>query len=61
MQVLMRVSGYWMSDKPLIQQSLASELSELLLLIEHLDAALAFLEGFWIAMVREWTGIDRFR
>lgn len=56
-----------MSDKPLIQQSLASDLSEFLLRInpasgvDQFDAALAFLEGFWTAMVREWTGIDRLR
>ncbi len=57
-----------MSDKPLIQQSLASDLSEFLLRInpassgvDRFDAALAFLEGFWTAMVREWTGIDRLR
>lgn len=61
------MAGYWMSDKPLIQQTLASDLSELLLLVdppetsERLEAALAFLEGFWTAMVREWTGIDRLR
>jgi len=57
-----------MSDKPLIQQSLASDLSEFLLRInpassgvDQFDAALTFLEGFWTAMVREWTGIDRLR
>lgn len=63
-----------MSDKPLIQQALASELSDLLLKINprvqgdketraaaRLDAALAFLEGFWVALVREWGGIDRLR
>ncbi len=57
-----------MSDKSLIQQALASDLSELLFLIDpgsssgdRLDAALAFLEGFWKAIVREWTGIDRLR
>ena len=58
-----------MSDKPLIQQSLAFDLSELLLLIhptsvsdtDQVDAAISYLEGFWRAMVREWTGIDRYR
>lgn len=57
-----------MSDKPLVQQALAQDLANLLLLINpaegeaaRLDAALAFLEGFWTAMVREWTGIDRLR
>lgn len=60
-----------MSDKPLVQQALASELADLLLRINprtsgdraaaRLDAALAFLEGFWLALVREWNGIDRLR
>jgi ribosomal RNA-processing protein 1 len=62
-----------MSDKPLIQQSLASDLAELLLLInpstpssqnyeqERLNAAIGFLRGFWEAIVREWNGVDRLR
>ena len=64
-----------MSDKPLVQQALATDLAELLLRIspprdgmsegdfeaQRLDAALAFLRGFWEAMVREWAGIDRLR
>ncbi|TXT04365.1 hypothetical protein VHUM_04132 [Vanrija humicola] len=65
---------FWMSDKPLVQQGLASELSNLLLEITpavkgskkdkeaaQLEAAIAFLEGFWTALVREWNGIDRLR
>lgn len=57
-----------MSDKPLVQQRLAQDLADLLLLINpaggpaaRLDAALAFLDGFWTALVREWGGIDRLR
>jgi ribosomal RNA-processing protein 1 len=64
-----------MSDKPLIQQSLARDLAELVLQIntglegmtqqekdlERFEAALGFLDGFWRAMVREWTGVDRYR
>lgn len=50
-----------MSDKPLVQQGLAAELAELLLTITSTDAALAFLRGFWEALVREWNGIDRLR
>lgn len=52
---------FWMSDKPLVQQALASELAELLLLIERTELALAFLRGFWETTVREWNGIDRLR
>lgn len=94
-----------MSDKPLVQQALAQELSDLLLLmptssekaasmgesdvnassisatkagkaraVEGFEgdtqgirlsarsrASLAFLEGFWDSIVREWNGIDRLR
>ncbi|KJA25902.1 hypothetical protein HYPSUDRAFT_134377 [Hypholoma sublateritium FD-334 SS-4] len=52
---------FWMSDKPLVQQGLASELAELLLTITSTSTSLAFLRGFWQATVREWNGIDRLR
>ncbi|KAI0049251.1 ribosomal RNA processing protein [Auriscalpium vulgare] len=50
-----------MSDKPLVQQGLASELAELLLTIKPSTSSLAFLRGFWQTTVREWNGIDRLR
>jgi ribosomal RNA-processing protein 1 len=50
-----------MSDKPLVQQALASELAELVLTISTASLALEFLKGFWEAIVREWNGIDRLR
>lgn len=59
-----------MSDKPLVQQALASELSSLVLLVdpkgvdtirERTLVALEFVGGFWEATVREWSGIDRLR
>ncbi|WWD20320.1 hypothetical protein CI109_104796 [Kwoniella shandongensis] len=60
---------FWMSDKPLVQQALAADLAELLLQIkprsdsskDRFEASLAFLEGFWDAIVREWAGLDRLR
>lgn len=55
------VSGFWMSDKPLVQQALADELAELVLTITTTTASLSFLRGFWETTVREWNGIDRFR
>jgi ribosomal RNA-processing protein 1 len=73
---LMERLGFWMSDKPLIQQGLATDMSELLLQInpsgsekkdgeegemERFNAALGFLDGFWRAIVREWAGVDRYR
>ncbi|RSH93336.1 hypothetical protein EHS25_007690 [Saitozyma podzolica] len=58
---------FWMSDKPLVQQALATDLAELLLQIhpsvevehdkERFKAAVAFLDGFWRAIVRE---MDKF-
>lgn len=53
--------GFWMSDKPLVQQALASELAELILTISSTTASLAFIRGFWQMTVREWNGIDRLR
>ena len=50
-----------MSDKPLVQQALASELAELILTISSTTASLAFIRGFWEMTVREWNGIDRVR
>ncbi|KAG8933482.1 hypothetical protein FRC02_011771 [Tulasnella sp. 418] len=52
---------FWHSDKPLVQQELATELANMLLLIPTPEAALDFLRGFWEMMVREWTGIDHLR
>ncbi|KAF8641226.1 hypothetical protein AX17_000860 [Amanita inopinata Kibby_2008] len=52
---------FWMSDKPLVQQALASELAELLLTITTTSASITFLRGFWESTVREWNGIDRLR
>ncbi|KAG6910530.1 hypothetical protein DXG01_009949 [Tephrocybe rancida] len=53
--------GFWMSDKPLVQQALATELADLVLNITQTSSALAFLRGFWEMIVREWNGIDRLR
>lgn len=50
-----------MSDKPLVQQDLATELAEILLKIPDPSSALLFLKGFWQTIVREWLGIDRLR
>ena len=50
-----------MSDKPLVQQALASDIAEIVLSIPKTTSALAFLRGFWESIVREWAGIDRLR
>jgi len=52
---------YWMSDKPLVQQGLSSELAELVLTISTTPSSLSFLRASWEATVREWNGIDRLR
>jgi Nucleolar protein,Nop52 len=54
-------TGFWMSDKPLVQQALATELADLVLTITTTSSSLAFLRGFWETTVREWNGIDRLR
>jgi len=50
-----------MSDKPPVQQALASELADILLKIPDPSSSLLFLKGFWQTIVREWHGIDRLR
>ena len=50
-----------MSDKPLVQQALATEIAEILLTIPKASSSLAFLRGFWESLVREWSGIDYLR
>ena len=53
--------GFWMSDKALVQQALASELANILLSINNSTVPLEFLGGFWRTIVREFEGIDRLR
>ena len=50
-----------MSDKPLVQQALATEIAEIILEITDVSVSLAFLRGFWESTVREWNSIDRLR
>ena len=50
-----------MSDKPLVQQALATELADLVLAIAASEEALRFLRSFWETTVREWSGLDRLR
>ncbi len=50
-----------MSDKPLVQQALATDIAEILLAIPNTKSSLGFLRGFWEAISREWSGIDRLR
>ncbi|KAI5474876.1 hypothetical protein MNV49_002320 [Pseudohyphozyma bogoriensis] len=65
---------FWMSDKPLVQQALANSLALLTLdvrpkksagrpqgRVARVRSALCYLRGFWDAVVREWSGLDRLR
>ena len=52
--------GYWMSDKPLVQQELANALTGILLDVDD-KVALMYLDAFWETIVSEWHGIDRIR
>ncbi|KAL8278830.1 hypothetical protein RQP46_008701 [Phenoliferia psychrophenolica] len=65
---------FWMSDKPLVQQALANDLALLTLAVRpkvkagrptgrvaRVKSALSYLQGFWDAIVREWSGLDRLR
>ncbi|PIL31428.1 hypothetical protein GSI_06129 [Ganoderma sinense ZZ0214-1] len=52
---------FWMSDKPLVQQALATEIADILLAITSASVSLAFLRGFWESTVKEWNLIDRLR
>ncbi|KAF4623826.1 hypothetical protein D9613_002231 [Agrocybe pediades] len=52
---------FWMSDKPLVQQALATELADIVLSITSTPLSLSFLRGFWETTVREWSGIDYLR
>ena len=55
---LTEMEGFWMSDKPLVQQALATEIADIILAIPKTSSALGFLQGFWESIVREWGGID---
>ncbi|KAM5281203.1 ribosomal RNA processing protein 1 homolog A, partial [Ctenodactylus gundi] len=51
----------WMQDKPLLQEELGRNVSELVHLFQTTDARHLFLRTFWQTMGREWLGIDRLR
>ncbi|XP_067401276.1 ribosomal RNA processing protein 1 homolog B isoform X2 [Emydura macquarii macquarii] len=51
----------WMQDKPLLQEELASTISQLIHVIQNMEAQHLFIQTFWQTMNREWNGIDRLR
>ncbi|KAG8983682.1 hypothetical protein FRB93_007079 [Tulasnella sp. JGI-2019a] len=52
---------FWHSDKPLVQQALATDLAELMLNINSTPTSFQFLKGFWQMIVEQWTKIDHLR
>ncbi|XP_075375652.1 ribosomal RNA processing protein 1 homolog B [Mycteria americana] len=51
----------WMQDKPLLQEELADNISQLIHVIQNTEARHLFIRTFWQTMNREWNGIDNLR
>ena len=51
----------WFSDKPLVQEDLASLLAKLIHNLKDLKAVCMFVDAFVLTMGREWHGIDSLR
>ncbi|XP_009975594.1 PREDICTED: ribosomal RNA processing protein 1 homolog B-like [Tauraco erythrolophus] len=51
----------WMQDKPLLQEELAGNISQLIHVIQNTEAQHLFIQTFWQTMNREWNGIDNLR
>ncbi|NXJ93619.1 RRP1B protein, partial [Corythaixoides concolor] len=51
----------WMQDKPLLQEELAGNISQLIHVIQNIEARHLFIQTFWQTMNREWNGIDNLR
>ncbi|XP_047456382.1 ribosomal RNA processing protein 1 homolog A-like isoform X2 [Mugil cephalus] len=51
----------WMQDKPLLQEDLSKQISNLIHSFHDTDRQLLYLESFLQTFKREWTGIDRLR
>ncbi|KAK3878917.1 hypothetical protein Pcinc_016460 [Petrolisthes cinctipes] len=49
------------ADKPLIQEALAEDISNLIHTINNNDAKLIFIQTAFLTFAREWNGIDVFR
>ncbi|NXT02881.1 RRP1B protein, partial [Jacana jacana] len=51
----------WMQDKPLLQEELADNISQLIHVNQNTEARNLFIQTFWQTMNREWSGIDNLR
>ncbi|KAJ1979173.1 hypothetical protein H4R34_002928 [Dimargaris verticillata] len=53
-------NGVWMSDKPLVQRALVTQLASAMLTM-HTENVLTFVRAYWSVMAKEWLGIDKHR
>merc|ERR1719422_1138774 len=52
---------YWMSDKPLVQEELAENMSSFISSFKSKESSIVFIKSFLATFGREWFGIDRWR
>ena len=52
---------FWMSDKPLVQEELAENISSMVASFQSTEGSLIFLTCFCRTFQREWNGVDRWR
>jgi len=52
---------FWMSDKSLVQEELAENISSFVSCFKSQESSLLFIKSFLLTMGREWVGIDRWR
>jgi len=52
---------YWMSDKPLVQEELAENISSMVASFQTSQDGLGFVQAFAKTFQREWFGVDRWR
>merc|ERR1719334_2063140 len=52
---------FWMSDKPLIQEELAENISSMVSSFNSVENSLVFVTCFAKTFQREWFGVDRWR
>ena len=51
----------WYSDKPLVQEALALDISQIITLIPDVEDSVSFFGGFCETIAREWVLIDKLR
>ncbi|XP_054240820.1 ribosomal RNA processing protein 1 homolog B [Indicator indicator] len=51
----------WMQDKPLLQEELVNNISQLIHIIQNTETRHLFIQTFWQTVNREWNGIDNLR